>query len=218
MNGDQNDYALSLDQDELHALATLIHDECKCVPANNGGGDCDWCRVYYATTDLTEEIKACVGDLRLRVDTNRRALGQEICEGLEVRGHQAPKNTASSDIIGAVFRFIDSQADEIKCDDKLLEGRERLLAELPECPSHGSGCTPNSVDAIRALVAVKDVAAKILRGMVFTRDTPAEQLDVTWRPMCFEDAKHKDDECQSAWDELEQALAELKPEKGNEHG
>jgi hypothetical protein len=170
MNGDQNDYALSLGQDELHALATLIHDECKCVPANNGGGDCDWCRVYYGTTDLTEEIKACVTGLR----------------------------------------------DEIRCCDILLKGRADLLAELPECRMHGSGCIPNGVDSINALKAVAETAAKILRGMVFTRDTPGEQLNVTWQPMCIEDAKHKDDECQSAWDELEQALAALKQLEGDD--
>lgn len=127
MTADQNDYALSLSQDELHALATLIHDECKCVPQNNGGGDCDWCRVYYATTDLAEEITACVTDLRLQVDSNRRALGQEICEGLEVRGHQAPKDTASSNIIGALFRVIDSYAER----DNLMTDALQRLGPMP---------------------------------------------------------------------------------------
>lgn len=71
---------------------------------------------------------------------------------------------------------------------------------------------------VRLEMATAVIAAsnKILRGMVFTRETPAHQLDVEWHPMCLEDASHKDDKGKSAWDELTEALAELKPWEGGD--
>ncbi len=126
----RQEWGVRITSKDLEALADLIHEECSCVPRNNGGGDCDWCRMYYATTDLAEEIKAVVKDLRLQIDSNRRALGQEICEGLRVRGHWAPEDTASSDIIGAVFRVIEKDEAEIKSLKSALEAAGNAMNVL----------------------------------------------------------------------------------------
>lgn len=34
--------------------------------------------------------------------------------------------------------------------EKLLQERERLLAEIPPCPVHGAGCVPHAIEWVRA--------------------------------------------------------------------
>lgn len=61
-------WSVKMTNKDLEALADLIHEECRCVPRNNGGGDCDWCRVYYGNMDLVEEIKGLVAGLQEGAD------------------------------------------------------------------------------------------------------------------------------------------------------
>jgi hypothetical protein len=79
----------------------------------------------------------------------------------------------------AALERIASLEREVAVDDKLLAERERVLAEIPECPVHGSGCVPHAVEWIimakarlgpAALAEMRQIAKESTVGGLFVRD------------------------------------------------
>lgn len=57
--------------------------------------------------------------------------------------------------------------EEIRVGDKLLEQRNRVLAEIPECPPHGDQCVPHAIEWVRKARARGDRSViERLQGVV----------------------------------------------------
>ncbi len=53
---------------------------------------------------------------------------------------------SNRDAISKLKERISELEKEIKVDDELLKGRNRLLHAIPECNVHGSECIPHAVE------------------------------------------------------------------------
>lgn len=101
---------------------------------------------------------------------DRLSLAQELAEGLKKRGHWVPKNEAGPDLITAVFRALDSQAEPAHPDEARL--REAVEGALD--PQHHSDipCLPGGVTD-RILAAVTPLLRPAEQG-------EARQLITLW--------------------------------------
>lgn len=63
-------------------------------------------------------------------------------------------------VILALLDELQACKEELRITENLLQARDRLIAEIPECPDHGPNCLPHARDWIRSnLVQVEPVPA-----------------------------------------------------------